>query len=97
MFPLCTLRSGAAIKFRDRLGRTAFNVAIESGNEACAHSLYQVGSYSHKSETLLNYIYLTKNIYRMVMMLRTVNENAAGLRTICKRSDQPKNRKTRKQ
>ena len=58
MFPLCTFRSGTAIKLRDRLGRTAFNVAIESGNEACAHFLYQVGSYSHKSETLFNYIFL---------------------------------------
>ena len=44
LFCLCILRRGAAIKLRDRLGRTAFNVAIESGNEACAHFLYQVGS-----------------------------------------------------
>ena len=34
--------SGAAIKLHDRLGRTPYNVAIESGNEACAHFLYQV-------------------------------------------------------
>lgn len=33
---------GAAIKLRDRLGRTPFNVAVDSGNEACAQFLHQV-------------------------------------------------------
>lgn len=36
------LPRGVAIKLRDRMGRTPFNVAESSGNEACAQFLEQV-------------------------------------------------------
>ena len=53
MYLLCSLNSGAAIKLRDRLGRTPFNVAVESGNEACAELLYQVISDWGESDVLI--------------------------------------------
>ncbi|KAK2551847.1 Espin [Acropora cervicornis] len=36
------VRGGVAIKLRDRMGRTPFNVAESSGNEACAQFLEQL-------------------------------------------------------
>lgn len=41
-FNVFVLHRGVAIKLRDRLGRTPFDVAIESGNGACANLLHKV-------------------------------------------------------
>ena len=61
---------------------------LKRRNKLCILHLCLRKARSGKSSDYRDVIVFKKELY--TMMQRTANENAAGLRRICKRSDQPK-------
>ncbi|XP_068723492.1 uncharacterized protein [Montipora capricornis] len=58
------VKRGVAIKLRDRLGRTPFNVAVSSGNEACAQFLRQAEANNEEAPYLKRVRFEAKAIER---------------------------------